>query len=118
MNSKELLETYPKAAEVVVEFYKQKFMQGATDQIKEIFGEYVPDTDTIAALMNASPRALFEVFDENGFYINIMPYPDGTFTYQVIGDSGEVGTITSYPTRIEADKNAIEAVFLMLNEKL
>jgi hypothetical protein len=120
MNSQELLENYGKAANVVKDFYLAKFLESMEDSenlpenFKEFAKEQGIDNDTVAKMIDAMPRALFDAFDANKVYIEIVISPDKKFTYAV--ESME--TIDFFDTRVEAEKAAIEKAFEILNEKL
>ena len=117
MKGLELLETYPKAAKVINEFYRSKMMTSMeTDDVPEEFKEMLKeqsfDNEYIATFIDSSPRMLFDVFDEYEIYINISA---PKFSYS-IGTGGVIsGTLK---TRKEAEKAAIEHAFAILNDKL
>lgn len=88
------------------------------DNLPENFKEYVKaqdlEDDKIATMIDASPRMLFDVFDEHKVYIQITYYNGPKFWCSINGvESGK-----KYDTRIEAEKEAIEGAFQMLNDKL
>ena len=113
MKGLELLETYPKAAKVINEFYRSKMMTSMeTDDVKEMLKEQSFDNEYIATFIDSSPRFLFDVFDDHEVYINISA-PKFSFS---IGTGGVIsGTLK---TRKEAEKSAIEHAFAILNDKL
>ena len=126
MNSQELLETYGKAATVVKAYYLEKFLESmVTTDVPENFKDFAKehgiDNDTIAKMIDSMPRALFDVFDSNSVYIEILvdlTKDDALFSYVIDGDMmGNVEGIL-YNSRIEAEKVAIEEAFKVLNEKL
>lgn len=123
MNSKILLETYPEAASAILKHQTEVFRKSLdASDISAEFREFAQtqelDYETVASFMDVNPRGVFEVFDNHGIYINIVPYPDGTFTYQVLGDKATVGTSNSFKTRLEAEKQVLEGAFQTLNDKL
>jgi hypothetical protein len=65
-------------------------------------------------MIDANPRMLFDVFDENDLFIEIFMYPDVTFTCKI----GNEATTNSWKTRKEAEMFAIEAAFEILENKL
>lgn len=123
MNSKELLEKYPEAASAIVKHQTKVFNESLeSSDISPEFKEFAKtqdlDYETVAAFMDVNPRIAFDTFDEHGLYITILPYPDGTFTYKMQSNIAEMGTTNTYKTRIEAERNAVEAAFPTLNSKL
>jgi hypothetical protein len=126
MKGLELLEAYPKAAKVINEFYRSKMMNSmetddVPDEFKEMLKEQEFDNQYIATFIDSSPRFLFDVFDSNGVYIEILvdlTKDDALFSYVIDGDMmGNVEGIL-YNSRIEAEKVAIEKAFQLLNDKL
>ena len=118
MKGLELLETYPKAADVIRKFYHDKMMSSfaADDSIpedfKEMFKSQEFDNEYIAKFIDNNPRFLFDVFDANEVYIQInIP----NFSYSI--NEGDV-IAGSWPNRIEAERAAIEQAFQILNDKL
>jgi hypothetical protein len=72
------------------------------------------ENENISKMIDASPRILFDVFDEHKVYVQInvnTPY----FSYSI--NEGDVIS-GSWENRIEAEKAAIEQSFQMLNDKL
>lgn len=119
MTGIELLEKYDKAAIVIKQFYLNVMLESLKDEsLPESFKEYAReagiDNDKIAAFIDAQPRGLFDVFDANKVYIQIIVYPDKKFTYNV----NELGTTKSFNTRKEAEAAAVEGAFEILNNKL
>jgi hypothetical protein len=119
MSSQELLENYGKAASVVKDFYLAKFLDSMeSEDLPENFKEFAKeqgiDNDTVAKMIDAMPRALFDAFDAHEVYIEIVISPDKKFTYAV----ENMGTVDFFDTRVEAEKAAIEGAFQILNEKL
>jgi hypothetical protein len=126
MKGLELLEAYPKAAKVINEFYRSKMMNSmetddVPDEFKEMLKEQEFDNQYVATFIDANPRILFDVFDSNGVYIEILvdlTKDDALFSYVIDGDMmGNVEGIL-YNSRIEAEKVAIEKAFQLLNDKL
>jgi len=121
MNSQELLETYGKAASVVKDFYLSKFIDSMdTTNVPENYKEFAMeqgiDNDTVAQMMNALPRALFDAFDAHEVYVQIsVDLENNCFRWSF--DGGHVES-NDYTSRTEAEKAAIEKAFEILNEKL
>jgi len=126
MKGLELLETYPRAAEVINEFYHTKMIESmdTTDvpnDFKEMLKQQEFDNEYVAKFIDANPRILFDVFDSNSVYIEILvdlTKDDALFSYVIDGDMmGNVEGVL-YNSRIEAEKVAIEKAFQLLNDKL
>ena len=124
MNSQELLETYGKAATVVKSYYLEKFLESMnTTDVPENFKEFAKDkgidNDTVAKMIELAPRTLFDVFDKYGILIHITIMDDGKeviFSHHISKAVNSVYAPCS--TRIEAERNAVEEAFEILNEKL
>jgi hypothetical protein len=120
MKGIELLEKYDKAAIVIKQFYLNVMLESLKDDnLPESFKEYAReagiDNDKIAAFIDAQPRGLFDVFDNNKIYVGITPnflIGGMEFKYTISDVSGEA------PTRMEAEKMAVEKAFEILNNKL
>jgi len=118
MKASEILETYPKATAVIKQWYLEKILESLNnDSLPEDFKEHVRnegvDDDKIVAVIEAGPRALFDVFDENHIYIQIntnVPH----FSYSI--NEGDVIS-GSWQLRKEAERAAIEQAFELLNIK-
>ena len=123
MQAQELLETYDKAAVVIKQFYLSHMLESLNDEnLPENFKDFVKeqgiDNDTVAVMLTASPRTFFDVFDKNDIYINVTAFPNKLFMYSIIGEVEEVGSTETSNTRIEAERQAVEKAFKLLNEKL
>jgi hypothetical protein len=120
MTGLDLLETYPRAAEEIAEFYRSKMIeslntQDVPDEFKEMVKGQEFDNQYISTFIDANPRILFDVFDANKIYIGVVPNQliGGMEFKYTIGDlSGE------QPTRKEAEMIAVEQAFIILNDKL
>ena len=116
----ELLKTYPEAGKVVKNHFLSKMLEGLNDDnIPDDFKEHVRnmgiDDDKIAKMVGGSPRALFDVFDDNDLFINIThDYTDRVFRWSV---DGEVDS-QNYVLRKAAEQDAVAEAFKLLNEKL
>ena len=126
MKAQELFEKYPKAGKVVVEYFTKIFMdslnnEDITDEFKEMAKTEVLNSEYIQDFIEGNPRGLFDVFDSNSVYIEILidlTKDDALFSYVIDGDMmGNVEGVL-YNSRIEAEKVAIEKAFQLLNDKL
>jgi hypothetical protein len=128
MKGTELLETYPKAAKVIGEFYNNKLIdsmndssEGVSEEFKDMLKQQSFDNEYVAAFIDSNPRFLFDVFDDNELNVEILVmYSDrpSMFTYTVVEGDLIHTEPTRYNSRIEAEKVAIEEAFKLLNERL
>ena len=120
----ELLEQYPKASEVVLEWYKSKMKDSLnistlSEDIKESFNDYIIGLDHISLMIDNNPRFLFDVLDENDIYVEILvDYKSNSakFSYTVINDE-MYSNPNTYSSRRNAEMAAIEQAFILLNDK-
>jgi len=117
----ELLTKYPKAAKVVKEYYLEKLIASLDSSLPEDFKEHVREQgitdEMLSKIVGEAPRMLWDAFDENGIYINVFPtneYEEVEFRTQI--NFEDVGT--SKFTRKEAELQAIEKAFQLLEDKL
>jgi hypothetical protein len=121
MTGAELLETYPKVADAIKEFYYRKMIDSLQEDnnIPEEFKDMVKakqfDNEYFATFIDNNPRFLFDIFDSNNINIVIHVYteePPTEFAFSIL-DYDQL-----YPTRKEAEAAAIEEAFKILNEQL
>jgi hypothetical protein len=116
----ELLKKYPKAAAVVKSHFLEIMLESLnTDSLPDDFKEHVRmqgiNDDMVKKVLEKAPRNLFDVFDDNGMFINItFDHEDRVFRYSV---DGEVDS-QNYLFRRAAEEAAITEAFSLLNEKL
>ena len=124
MTIQEMLETHPKAAEKVQAWFLNKMIesmkdQSVPDEFKEMMRQQGIDNERIAKIVEANPRSLFDVFDENQLYIKIDIFvkEDGSakFGWSV---NAEQSSSSLRASRTEAEKEAVAKAFEMLNKKL
>jgi len=122
MKAIELLETYPKAATVIKEFYYEKMINSLQEdndipqEFKDMIKAQQFDSEYIATFIDNNPRFLFDIFDANDVYIQItVDLENNCFRYSF--DGGQVES-NDFLTRIAAETRSIEAAFEILNEKL
>jgi hypothetical protein len=91
------------------------------DSLPENFKEFVREmgvgNDKIAKIIDGSPRALFDVFDENQIYIEISVSND-KFSYKIYPRDIKFLDVVWYDTRKEVEKIAILDAFKLLNDKI
>jgi len=116
----ELLKKYPKAAVVVKSHFLEIMLESLnTDSLPDDFKEHVRvqgiNDDMVKKVLEKAPRNLFDVFDDNGIFINItFDHEDRIFRYSV---DGEVDS-QNYLFRRAAEEAAITEAFSLLNQKL
>ena len=121
MNGKTLLETYPKAAEVIRKHFMEKLLESLNDadlpdDFKEFARQQEIDNDKVGGLIDAQPRGLFDVLDSNKVFTQIsVDIENNCFRWSF--DGGRVES-NDYTTRKEAEIAAIEKAFEILNKNL
>jgi hypothetical protein len=119
MKTTELLEKYPLATELIRKwFFDQmtKSIEIAEDVPEEFKQAMIAEgvsNERLAILIDAQPRTLFDVFDENEIYISVFHTPN---TFMVSINQNDLGV--KYSTRKEAEITAIEKAFELLEIKL
>lgn len=119
----ELLEKNPCATEVVKSYYLELMLESLNDNslpdnFKEFVREQGLDNDKLAKIIEGSPRNLFDVFDENGLFIETM-YMEQAFHYTISNGENLITSNTeTYSKRKDCDRAALENVFTLLNDKL
>jgi hypothetical protein len=119
MGGLELLKKHPISSKLIKDWFMEKMIESLndasiTEEFREFMREQSIDDDKIGILIDANPRMLFDVFDDNDIIIENFLYPDGTFTIKI----GNQATTQSWKTRKEAEAFAIEAAFEILEETL
>jgi hypothetical protein len=125
MTGAELLETYPKAAVAIKEFYYGKMINSLEEdnEIPQEFKDMVKaqqfDSEYIATFIDNNPRFLFDIFDENGIYITTpVAASDGYFRWEIHSEAEVYETSEYLNNRKLAETAAIEEAFKILNEQL
>lgn len=118
MKGLELLEKYPLSGKIVSDWAMSQMLESFKDEsVPDDFKKYMldqgVDNDKLAVMIDAQPRALFDVFDANDVLIQINVFK--TFSYSI--NEGDVIS-GSWKTRKEAELFAIEAAFDILENKL
>ena len=119
MKMLELLKEHPKTAIVIKQWFLEKMLESLKDEsLPEDFKEYVRqqgiDDEKIANMVEASPRSLFDVFDDHKVFIQINVY-SSSFSYFI--NEGDVIS-GGWTERKEAELSAIIQAFKILEEKL
>ena len=87
-----------------------------TISLPEDFKEYVRaqgvDNDKIAKILEASPRNLFDVFDNYGFYAEIL-YSEGGFHYTILNENICImQMLDHFPLEKNADDSCCKLLWL------
>ena len=118
MNALEFLKKHPQSVEVVREWFFNKMAESIDDSLvpedfKKSMMEEAVTNERLAVLIDANPRMLFDVFDENDIFISIN-ITDRKFTYRI----DNVINPTEYSTRKECELISITRAFEILENKL
>ena len=121
MTTEELLKNHPKTTTLIKKWMAERMTEN-TESLSEEFKEYVKtislDDAYLIPIINANPRNLLDIFDENEIYIHILPkYPIASEGMKFMYDDGN-GVFKPYKTRKEAERVAIEEAFEILEKKL
>jgi hypothetical protein len=120
MTGLQLLDEYPKAALVVKQWYLEKMLESLNDDnLPEDFKDYVREQSIenpqIGAIIDTSSRTLLDVFDGHKVYIQISVWEGPKFSWFIRDEPSDA---KMYDGRKDAEKEAIEYGFKILNEKL
>lgn len=112
----ELLETHPNACAVITEHFLKMMIESFVDQsVPEEFKESMMkegiNKDRLALIIGGAPRCLFDVFDENEIYIEIIRSSGKYFTFSIHGEKAE---INCYQSRKDCELDAIKEAFKIL----
>ena len=119
MSGVEMLEKYPLAAKVVKDWVMVQMLESFKDEtvpegFKDFMLEQGVEDDKVGVMIDANPRFLFDVFDENNVIILITYHDNFGFTWAV----EEADQQDFYKTRKESERFAIEAAFEILENEL
>lgn len=123
MKSIELLQKHPESSKLICSYYLEIMLESLKDDnLPEDFKAHVReqgiDDDNIAAIIDGNPRNLFDFFDDQLLFINIMTEKGKTFSYKIIINEIDVSSTLMAKTRKEAEKEAIIAAIGMLETRL
>lgn len=115
----ELLNNHPKSAIVVKQHFLKVMLDSLNDEsLPEDFKDAVRqagiDNDKIGKIIDASPRALFDVFDDHKICAETIVDATGGFWWKIGDQQSTVG----YEYRINCDKAALAELFKLLEAKL
>lgn len=125
MKTEELLNKYPLATEVVKNWFFEKMLESVDsakdvpEEFKEMMRKEAVTDERLVVFIDAQPRTLFDVFDENEVFIFIhyMDVKDNVeFFYSFKNINND--SVKLFKTRKEAELFAVEAAFELLEIKL
>jgi hypothetical protein len=122
MGGLKLLEKHPISAKLIREWFMEKMIESLndnaiTDDFRQFMREQSIDDDKIGVMIDANPRMLLDVFDENDIYINIIRN-NGKFMWGWSDNEEHSIKGELINTRKEAELFAVEAAFEILENKL
>ena len=123
MKGIELLEQNPNTAKLICSYYLEIMIEslkheGLPEDFKESIREEGIDNRNVGAILDGNPRNLFDFFDSQSLFINIMTEKGETFSYKIIINDIGVSSTLMAKTRKEAEKEAIIAAIGMLETRL
>lgn len=122
MGGLELLEKHPLSAKLIREWFMEKMIESLndnsiTDEFRQFMREQVIDDDKIGVMIDANPRMLFDVFDDNKIYINIFRV-ENVFMSSFWDKEEQILNSKIFNTRKDAEIFVIEKAFELLENKL
>ena len=120
MKSIELLEKHPLTTEVIRKWFFNQMIKSieiaedVPEEFKQAMMQEGVSNERLSILIDAQPRTLFDVFDENNVIVIIKYHDNFGFTWAV----EETDEQQFYKTRKEAELFAIEAAFEILENQL
>jgi hypothetical protein len=123
MKGIELLEQNPESAKLICSYYLEMMIEslkheGLPEDFKESIREEGIDNSNVGAILDGNPRNLFDFFDDQSLFINIMTEKGKTFSYTIITDTVSVGNTLMSLTRKKTEKEAIITAIGMLETRL
>lgn len=120
MKGIELLNKYPESAKIIRAWFLEKMIESlqtadVPDEFKDMMRETGIEDDKLSIMIDANPRMLLDVFDDNDIIIQTLLHPNKTFTC-IIGEKDPSQVFSK--TRKEAELSAIEKAFEILENKL
>jgi hypothetical protein len=125
MNGLDLLEKYTASAVVIRAWFLEKMIESlktadVPEEFKNMMRETGIDNDKLSVMIDANPRMLQDVFDDNNVIIQIIPIKEDKVKYLSRVNQFETPYDFTRPyfSRKEAESFAIEAAFEILENKL
>lgn len=114
----QLLRDNANTTEVVKDWFMSQMIGSFKDQsVPQDFKDYMKaqgvSDDHIVMILEANPRILFDVFDNNELIINVIHTGNG-FSWDV----ADVKSVKLYSSRKQAEIDAVTRAYEMLNDKL
>lgn len=123
MNALELLNKYDKIAAAIRQHFTDKLMSSLeTDDVTEEFKTFVRaqtiDNEQVAKIVDSNPRALFDIFDKYGYYVETL-FMESMFHFTIV-NNGEIVLVNDKPfdRRIDCDREAMEGAMKLINDSL
>jgi hypothetical protein len=118
MKGLDLLEKYPASTEIIRAWFMERMIESlqdenVPDEFKDFMREQGVQNDKLGTMIDANPRMLLDVFDENEVFISINVV-DRKFTYRI----DNLVNPTEYSTRKECELISITRAFDILENKL
>jgi hypothetical protein len=116
-----LLEKYPEITKLIKDWYMKKMIESfnndnVPEEIKEFMMAQGIQDDKLTTIIDGSPRALFDFFDENKVFIQVNISNSGTvFSYNI--NEGDIIS-GGWNNRRETESAAIISAFELLNKNL
>jgi hypothetical protein len=125
-----LFDSCPHTTEVIKSWLNEKMLESMeeTREYPEEFKEFMRTqsvaNEQLEELININPRFVYDVFDDNSVYINVL-YTGSSFTWNItlVGEMRELSvpfkeTNGEFSSRKEAEFDALSSAFFILNEYL
>jgi len=118
MKGIDLLQKHTASAVVIRAWFLEKMIESlqtadVPDDFKNMMRETGIEDDKLAIMIDANPRMLLDVFDDNNIYISVLYTPN---IFMVSINQNDLGS--RFNTRKQAESDAIEAAFEILENKL
>jgi hypothetical protein len=118
MKGLDLLEKYPASTEIIRAWFMERMIESlqdenVPDEFKDFMREQGVQNDKLGTMIDANPRMLLDVFDENEVFISINVV-DRKFTYRI----DNLVNPTEYSTRKECELISITRAFDILENQL
>ena len=120
MKTRDFLEQYPGAVDIITKYYTKLMLETMTDDMPSNFKEYLEQRgftlDELSTLIDTNPRSLLDVFDENDIHASLdMRFEERQVRFKVNID----GAISeqSFEKRKDAEEYMVYECIKFLNDK-
>jgi hypothetical protein len=122
MKGIDLLQKHTASAVVIRAWFLEKMIESlqtsdVPDEFKNMMRETGIEDDKLAIMIDANPRMLLDVFDDNNIYLNIFRVKN-IFMWSLYDIEEQILDGRVFNTRKETELSAIEAAFEILENKL